>query len=603
MTDVLCNPGTGIDLLCGEVEGDGEILQAAIGRLEFARGQLLGDASAGMSLIALVGAAGATAESARQDAEAEVRREPGMESASLSLSGSESAPVLSLSSGRGVARIPTPSPDPVRVAPTVTSISPASSYLSGAIVATIRGTHFEGVQAVSLCGVSVDIFTVIDATEIRVVVPPRGSAATGDVVVTTLGGTGTLAGAFTYAPAVSITSASPPSVSTLGGDVVTLTGSGFLGATGLTVDGAAVAFTITSDTAISFTAPAHAAGSVAVVVSVPGGSATLPGGLTYAVPAPVVSSISPGIGDVAGGDTITITGSNFTGATGVTIGGTAATSVTVVSGTSITCVTPAKSAGTYAVAVTGPGGTGTLAGAWRAFDYAAIAWGVDLDGVNRTSGSLITGRASAGTSGSNYYRTTSAGTIAAGATYNGRASWANTSDNMWSAGTPNNWNLDKIVAAGGTAFTGFFVVKIGAFPAVGTRFDNIYRIMGTQTSAYWGIGVYNDGTNNRVMAGFYDGNSSTYKNVSAIATTALCIVVFQFNGTTLRIKIGNGAWSNLTVTSGFVGSLANYLTNYNGSGQIASADICRISVAPSTLTDTVIADVLSYLSARYGASL
>ena len=60
--------------------------------------------------------------------------------------------------------------------------------------------------------------------------------------------------------------------------------------------------------------------------------------------------------DPAGGETITLTGTNFQSGANVTIGGTAATSVTVVSSTSITFVTPAKTAGDYDVVVTNANG-------------------------------------------------------------------------------------------------------------------------------------------------------------------------------------------------------------------------------------------------------
>jgi hypothetical protein len=54
---------------------------------------------------------------------------------------------------------------------------------------------------------------------------------------------------------------------------------------------------------------------------------------------------------------VTLTGTNYFGATGVTVGGHAATSVTVVSDTSITCTFPAHAAAaTEAIVVTGPGG-------------------------------------------------------------------------------------------------------------------------------------------------------------------------------------------------------------------------------------------------------
>ena len=60
--------------------------------------------------------------------------------------------------------------------------------------------------------------------------------------------------------------------------------------------------------------------------------------------------------DPAGGETITLNGSNFQSGATVTIGGTSATSVTVVSTTSITFVTPAKTAGDYDVVVTNANG-------------------------------------------------------------------------------------------------------------------------------------------------------------------------------------------------------------------------------------------------------
>ncbi len=238
------------------------------------------------------------------------------------------------------------------------------------------------------------------------------------------------------------------------------------------------------------------------------------------------------------------------------------------------------------------------------FNYAAIAWGLDVEGDNRAA-AVIPGTASTGTSGSNYLRSTAAETIAAGATYNGRASYANASDAIWSAGAPNNWNLDKIVSADGKAFTFFAVVKITAFPAVGTRFDNVYRLLGTQTSAYWGIGVYNDGANNRILAGFYDGNVGSYRNVSAICPLAtLVVIAFQLTAGTLRVRVGSGAWQTLSVTaSGYVGSLANYLTNYDASDQRAAADVCRLSCAPSALTDAQIDAAMAWLAARYGAAL
>ncbi|MFZ4707777.1 MAG: beta strand repeat-containing protein, partial [Bacteroidales bacterium] len=77
-----------------------------------------------------------------------------------------------------------------------------------------------------------------------------------------------------------------------------------------------------------------------------------------ALPPPTISSFTPTT--AATGTTVTITGTNFTGATAVSFGGTAATSVSVVNATSITAVVAGGTTGS--VSVTTPGGTSELAG-------------------------------------------------------------------------------------------------------------------------------------------------------------------------------------------------------------------------------------------------
>ena len=73
---------------------------------------------------------------------------------------------------------------------------------------------------------------------------------------------------------------------------------------------------------------------------------------------PTLASISPNTGTTAGGTSVTLTGTNLTGATAVTIGGIAATNVSVVNSTTITAVTAAGgAAGVASVLVTTPGGT------------------------------------------------------------------------------------------------------------------------------------------------------------------------------------------------------------------------------------------------------
>ena len=134
--------------------------------------------------------------------------------------------------------------------------------------------------------------------------------------------------------------------------------------------------TVTSGTGIGATAPAHAAGSVNVVVTNPDGqSGTLASGFSYNQAAPVVSSVAPSGGSTAGGTAVTITGASFLSGATVSFGGTAASGVTVTSGTAIGATTPAHAAGSVNVVVTNPDGqSGTLASGFTYGSAVAIGF-------------------------------------------------------------------------------------------------------------------------------------------------------------------------------------------------------------------------------------
>ncbi|MBF0672796.1 MAG: IPT/TIG domain-containing protein [Salinibacterium sp.] len=83
--------------------------------------------------------------------------------------------------------------------------------------------------------------------------------------------------------------------------------------------------------------------------------------LFFGAAAPVaaaVDAVSPAVGPVAGGNTVTITGDCFAGATDVSFGGVPAPSFNVVSDTTVTAVVPPGASGTVDVAVAGVGACG-----------------------------------------------------------------------------------------------------------------------------------------------------------------------------------------------------------------------------------------------------
>lgn len=103
--------------------------------------------------------------------------------------------------------------------------------------------------------------------------------------------------------------------------------------------------------------------------------------------APTITSTSPGGGTTAGGTSVTITGTNFTGATAVTFGGGNATSFTVDSSTQITAVSPSfGTPGAVDIAVTTSNGTAT---ATNAFTYSAAPSGPPYtEGVDYSAGGV-----------------------------------------------------------------------------------------------------------------------------------------------------------------------------------------------------------------------
>lgn len=241
--------------------------------------------------------------------------------------------------------------------PVVSGLTPSTGPIAGGNTVTITGLSLTGTLSVNFGGVSV-AFTQVNDTTLTVTAPAH-AAGTVDVLVTTGQGTSanTAADDYLYGDLPTVTSISPTTGPIAGGTVVTITGTGFTGATSVTFGGTAAVFSVTNATTISATAPAHTAGTVDVLVTTPSGTSanTAADNFIY-TSGPTVTSISPKFGPVEGGTLVTITGSGFTGATSVTFGATSVTP-TVVNDTTITATSPARAAGTVDVRVVTPLGT------------------------------------------------------------------------------------------------------------------------------------------------------------------------------------------------------------------------------------------------------
>lgn len=320
-------------------------------------------------------------------------------------------------------------------------------------------------------------------------------------------------------------------------------------------------------------------------------------------PLPDLVSILPTSGPTAGGTSVVLTGTDFTGATAVTFGGIAAASFTVDSSTQITAVTPVLTAGAKDVAVTTPYGTDTLAASFTAsaFSLGGLAWEVWLKGSSRTS-SKIDGTASAGTSGNANRKITSTGgnAIAAGATFNALPSIDWNSDDMWSFG---DFILSDIVSAGGDEFTCIMVMQVNSYTATGTAFHDVPRIFGTGGGgAYFAIGAHNDGASGKLVVGLYDGAFKTHKAALATATKQVVAMRLKTDGT-LGIKVGAAAWSNLAGV-GAITSLTNYMNSYStASPGKVDCDIAEFLFAKVGLSDGDVSSAQTALAATYGITL
>ena len=247
--------------------------------------------------------------------------------------------------------------------PAIASMSRTSGPTSGGTSVTITGSGFTTVQKVSFGTTTARSYVVKSSTQIQAVSPPH-AAGTVAVTVTTPDGTSaaTPVGNFKFvSPPPVVISITPSAGVAAGGTTVTVTGSGFLGTTEVKF-GSATGTSITG----------NATGSRLTVKSPPGNLGTTvdvrvvaPGGESPAVTSDrftygsgtSITSISRTSGPVAGGTSVTITGSGFSTVKYVKFGTTTARAFTVRSTTQIVATAPAHLAGQVRISVTTAGGT------------------------------------------------------------------------------------------------------------------------------------------------------------------------------------------------------------------------------------------------------
>jgi hypothetical protein len=256
--------------------------------------------------------------------------------------------------------------------PALLSYTPTSGLVNTTV--TITGAGFSGVTAVRFGGINATSFTVNSATEIVAIV--AATSVTGSVSVT-------LPFVTVSKPIYFFTAPSAPTISSFSsttattGDLVTINGNNFLGVTSVSFGGTpALSFTVGTNFKIVAKVAAGASGNVSVYSSA--GTASLAGFVYTAPPTPNVSSYTPT--SASEGQTVSVSGTNFSGTTAVSFGVTAASSFVVNSATSISAIVGSGTSGS--VSVTTSTGTSSLAG--FTFIDPIQASGITFSGIQET---------------------------------------------------------------------------------------------------------------------------------------------------------------------------------------------------------------------------
>lgn len=263
---------------------------------------------------------------------------------------------------------------------TVTSVSPDT--ISGPTTLTITGTQF-GTSGVTV-SVGGETCTVSSATDTQIVCAIASAPVGSRDVDVFVSGIGKAFPTVKVSSADALTSITPSSGSTEGGTNVVINGNGFVfNKTSVTIGGQDCEVTGSTLTSIECVTPAGTAGGQVVTVISDGTTYTSTLTFTYdTAKTPTVTSVSPTSGKA--GDSITISGTSFSGTSSdnvVTLGGSTCT-VTSATSTSIACTLGTKSPGQYDVEV-------SVATFGNAQSSATFSYTVSATSINPSTGKQV----------------------------------------------------------------------------------------------------------------------------------------------------------------------------------------------------------------------
>lgn len=230
------------------------------------------------------------------------------------------------------------------------------------------------------------------------------------------------------------------------------------------------------------------------------------------------------------------------------------------------------------------------------FDPATLA----LASWNRGSyaGAPWAGVASAGTSGAHSLLATGGSPPTAGTPVNGYAPAAfdGVAKYMDADGTAN----DYMTAA---AYSGWALVKVNAITTNDATAYNNEAISIFAGSAYFGVVLKSTGV---VKVFAYDTGLGDFNGPEAAITTgAWALVQWKYDGTNLKIRVNNGAWTSLA-RSNLPGAFSTEVVYVGYNPNVAkyfNGEILDRAWSKVALSDADFDNVRSYCNARYGLAV
>ncbi|QDK41568.1 hypothetical protein DOM21_08900 [Bacteriovorax stolpii] len=236
--------------------------------------------------------------------------------------------------------------------PSIASISPNGGVLAGGTPVVITGNNFVSGVIVNLGGSVCNVVSV-NTTTINCTTTSHAAGVVAVNVANPDGQMKNLSKAYTYRGAPNVVNVYPKISPLAGGLIVTISGNNFIAGAVVEIDGILCSnINVLSSTKITCIPESHSAGIVNVrVTNSDTQTGVLVGGYIYQGP-PTIASVSQNAGSLAGGNIITINGTNFFSGVIVKIGNGVCLSPVVLNSSTIQCKAPARTAGTVNVVVT-----------------------------------------------------------------------------------------------------------------------------------------------------------------------------------------------------------------------------------------------------------